>query len=157
MKKRMLKRIALVVYCSFVISILTTVAIGAIAYGSWGYYSQNGYDYRSRNTIEIFNRHVKGFTMVGPSGNQTIPVGYAKVQCTIVNRATGKFLDQTPLYTNSQTIQPGYVIQQWIEDLNAAATTTFYTHGQTQAYNPYVAGGYVIYASLQSPDQTTTR
>jgi len=153
MRRKKTKTIALIIYSSFIISILSMVAFASPAEGAWGYYNEYGYYYKNQSIIETSgSTNVMGNTRVGPE-TQTIPTGYVKAQCRIYYSSNGALYDQTLMIESNGALTPGNYWRVTLQKTNAPSKTTFYTKGCTQAYTP---SGYVQYSTFASPDQSTT-
>jgi hypothetical protein len=148
--RKHLKWASLVIYCSFVLSILSTAA-SATQCGIWGYFSVNGYNYQSRNTVTRLSSSMTQITLeIGPSGNQTIPAYYLRGQSTMWDCSTGKMIAQTGLTTNMSSIKPGTTALWGFSGTVGSNYKSIFSHGGHFAYNSS-NGSWVGYGSYKSP------
>jgi len=151
MKKSLLKKVALVLYCVFVLSLLTLVSSANQSVGDWGYYGPvHGFSYRMQNRVGVSGRTATAEMHVGPSGNQTIPVGNALMTARLYRDDTGVRVSSSSERENSAAIPPGTT--RYMSTTHTRSNTPYYADGITGAFN---GTDYWRYSGFRSPRRTT--
>ncbi|MDR0222929.1 MAG: hypothetical protein LBI38_05280 [Oscillospiraceae bacterium] len=157
MNRKILKRVAVVVYGSFVFSILSTVSFAGTAYSPWKAYHEYGYNYRNRSVIYTggYNEYrVEALTSVGSSG-QTVPTGYMKAEAVMYNSDAWDVIMRSAWVVNTAPVAPDVsLVAITTKVYDVRPTNMFSSEGRTQAYNPGISGNYSLHYAYGSPDQS---
>jgi len=143
--------ISSVIISSALSGISYSVNASSFQYGSYGYYTCNGYSYKNRNSIstgvDISNtKYASGMTYVEINeSSRNIPAGYAGVYTRVYNSNSALVADSGNWnYTSSGTA--GLGISARLN--NAKANDSYYCQGSTRAWN---GTSYYTYSTFATP------
>lgn len=134
---------------ALLVAFVAAIALAGTAHSSWGYYSNNGVDYRARSTVRTDhadNQRGSAATYVDPYDPETVSSGWIGVQARRTS-SSGTILCTDSWRHNSGTTGSIETNGRRINNHSAYASK-----GRTRAWN---GSSYSTYVAFLSPSQNS--